>query len=484
MIVLALVAAAAAAPLRYEDALQRAIDANPTLASGGAGVAAAEGALLAAQGAFDPFATGAFNTQRDLSQSSFLQGLTTENRAANWQMGVGSTLATGTTLGLDWVNTQSRTAYQGDAVRLDQLRAAGVLNEDYLYQSRLSARVSQDVLQGFKRSYNLSAVRQATRARDQAEAERLRTRNEVLAGVARAYWDLWYQRRASVIAEKSLEVAIEEQRIVSAKVAQGTLAPVEQARVDALVVQSRSALIGTRAAVRQASDLLLTLMGEAPGVDVEPTSEPAEVREAGVEVERAVEAALGNNPELQALRLTATNAELDLADARHQLLPNLSASGSYGLTGLETRDPDDPAGPFTAAGNLFNGEARNWSLGLNLTAPLGNRADRGLHAQRVAAAQQAGLGLKARELGLAQEVRAAAASLDTARAQLDLMGSNLALAEQTLAAERALADAGRSLQRDVLEAIRNVDEARVNLEKARADYLLAIIELERLKGSL
>jgi outer membrane protein TolC len=219
-------------------------------------------------------------------------------------------------------------------------------------------------------------------------------------------------------------------------------------------------------------------------VDVEPTSEPAEVREAGVEVERAVEAALGNNPELQALRLTATNAELDLADARHQLLPNLSASGSYGLTGLETRDPDDPAGPFTAAGNLFNGEARNWSLGLNLTAPLGNRADRGLHAQRVAAAQQAGLGLKARELGLAQEVRAAAASLDTARAQLDLMGSNLALAEQTLAAERALADAGRSLQRDVLEAIRNVDEARVNLEKARADYLLAIIELERLKGSL
>ena len=51
-------------------------------------------------------------------------------------------------------------------------------------------------------------------------------------------------------------------------------------------------------------------------------------------------------------------------------------------------------------------------------------------------------------------------------------------------AERALLEAGRTLQKDVLEAIRAVDTARADLQKAGADYQLAIIELERLKGSL
>ena len=51
-------------------------------------------------------------------------------------------------------------------------------------------------------------------------------------------------------------------------------------------------------------------------------------------------------------------------------------------------------------------------------------------------------------------------------------------------AERALTDAGRSVQKNVLEAMRAVDDARLNVEKAKSDYSVAIIELERLKGSL
>jgi hypothetical protein len=43
---------------------------------------------------------------------------------------------------------------------------------------------------------------------------------------------------------------------------------------------------------------------------------------------------------------------------------------------------------------------------------------------------------------------------------------------------------GRTVQQNVLTAIKNVDDAKVALQQARSDHLVAIIELERLKGSL
>jgi outer membrane protein TolC len=40
------------------------------------------------------------------------------------------------------------------------------------------------------------------------------------------------------------------------------------------------------------------------------------------------------------------------------------------------------------------------------------------------------------------------------------------------------------IQKDVLESIAAVDDARIAMEQARSDYQLALIELERLKGTL
>ena len=478
--------ALAGTPLAYEDALKQALERNPTLLSTEAGVLQAEGALLAARGIFDPSLNAGLSFTSDVSQNSFFSGLDQRFQQAGANVGVSGLLPTGTTLGVDFANRRQNTAYEGNEDRLEQLRQNGILNEEYQYRSVLSASVTQSILQGFRMSYNLSTVRQARRARDQAEAELLRQRNETLASVARAYWDLWYQRRAVAIAEKALEVAREESRIVEAKISQGTLAGVERARVAAAVVQAESALVTARAGAQAANDLLLTLLGEAPGLALDLLTEPAAVNEAGIELDRAVEAALQNNPELQNLRLSRDNAELDLQDARHQLLPELTANGSYGLTGLETRSPENPAGfgSMPAAPSIFDGQARNWSVGLTAAVPLGNKVDRGNRDQKLAALEVAKRNLEAREYLLAQEVRAAAANLETSRAQVKLMQANAALAQETLDAERALAAAGRSLQKDVLEAIKNVDDARVNLEKAKADYLLAIIELERLKGSL
>jgi len=268
-------------------------------------------------------------------------------------------------------------------------------------------------------------------------------------------------------------------------VEQGTLAGVEQARADAAVVQAESALLAAQTGARAAADVLLVLVGETPGGDVALTTDPVEPRDLSIDVQEVVIAALANNPEIQALRLVSSNAELDMIDARHRRLPQLDVNGSFGLIGLDQAPSSDTDTNLASAnGNMLDADARTWSVGADLTMPLGNRADRGAIDQAKADLRSSRLDVEARERTLAQEVRAQVNTLETAWKQVELARANLRLAEATLSAERALADAGRSVQKNVLEAIRAVDDAKLNVEKAKADYLVAIIELERLKGSL
>ena len=477
---------ALASDLGYEQALEAALRNNPTLQLAGTTVERADGALLAATAVFDTTLTGAASSASTVTQSPQLQGVNIDDRNSSLSTSLGHFFPTGTTGSVTWRTAQSTTLYTAEsASALDQLREFGLINEDIRYQSSLVASLRQSLLDGFRMSSNLQGVRTATRARDQAEARRLQVRQEVLASTARAYWELWYQRRRVVIAQQSLDVSKEEQRIVRLKVDQGTLAPVEQTRVDATVIQAESALLTAQAGARTASDALLVLMGQAPGGSIALTTDPVQPRALDIDQLQVVDAALANNPELQALRLASSNAELDVIDARHRRLPQLDVNGTFGLIGLDQGPASNTnVGMSSASSNMLSGDARTWSVGADLAMPLGNRADRGALDQAKADLRQARLDLEARERSLSQEVRTQVDALGTAGKQVELAGANLRFAEATLAAERALAEAGRSVQKNVLEAIKNVDDARLNVEKAKADYLVAIIELERLKGSL
>ncbi len=477
---------AAAAPIAYEDALKLAMERNPALLGADQDLRSAQGALLAAKGVFDPNLTASLSRASALEQGlTFGFPTTTENRSGAWNLGVNKYFATGTTTSLNWSNSQNKTLYSADNTeRLEQVRQLGFLNEDELFNSRLTATVTQPMLEGFRMATNLSAVRSAQSAETQAEAERARVRQQTLSDTAKAYWALHRATQLHALARASLEVAREEQRVVEAKVVEGSLAPLERARVAAAVVQAESALMDAEVAERQASDALQLLVGGQPGEALEAITPPAEVLDLPIDAEAAVRAALAQNPSLQALRLRVDNAEQDLGDARHRILPQLDATASYGLAGFEVGTDADPTNSAATAASIFDGEQRSWSIGANLSVPMGNRAARGDLNQRGAALQRIKLDEQALARSVEQQVRAQVDTLRAGKARVALAEANLRFAEETLDAERALQSTGRTVQQNVLTAIKNVDNAKIALQQARSDHLVAIIELERLKGSL
>ncbi len=467
---------AAAITLDYAAALQQAVDHNADLAVAGQEVEGAEGALLAARGLFDPTLSGSGRYGGSTSkyrQSSF--EFFSKQNSTDWTASLGAYFQTGTNASLDWTSGRS----QSDIT----YRSLGT-NQEFQYQdtapvatSRLGVSLSQALLQGHRMASNLEGVHRASRDLDQASLLREATRQQTLATAAQQYWSLWYQQRLVAIAEQGVAVAAEEQRVVTARVEQGALAPLERYRVDALLVVARSALLDAQNSARASADSLLLVLGEEPGQPVTLSTEPAAAVALSIDASAAVETALANNPTLRAQRSRVEGA-VEVADnARHQRLPELNAVGGVGINGF-----DSSTG--AAVGGMFAGDLYDWNVGAVLSVPLGNRADRGELQSASAAAGVARIELSSAERAVAAGVLAQVQILGSAEAKVQLARANLDLAVQSLAAQKALQASGRAIQKDVLEAIRQESDARVAVEKAGTDYQTALIELERLKGSL
>ncbi len=467
-------AAAAADPLDYEQALAEAVEANVSLLGAAADVEVAEGALFTARGAWDPVFTANVGTSLDRREDLYQGALVTSDRIDRyWSMGFSQTLPSGTAWSLDWSNNNAFYNYNFD------LLGTNIVQEGVEYGSTLTLGVTQQVLKGARLNDNLQVVDIARRGISQAQAGERVARQEVLSGTAIAYWDLVQAQNARTTAAQALEVAREEARIVQAQVDAGNMAQVERTRVAAAVAQTELALIQAENAEALASDALAVLLGRPPGTDLEPTTPPGDVPAVDLDVEAAIADALENNPGLHVLQLAVEASEADLGYSTHARLPGLAVTGRAGVQGYEI-----DSGYSAAIKELASADLPQLYIGATYTQAIGNRAARGDLDTKAAQVRKAEQELEAQRRVVAQQVAAQVRTLETARRQVELAVLNLDLAEQTLAAEKALQAAGRAIEKGVLEAQRARDQAAVDVVGARTEFRKAWVRLQALQGTL
>jgi cobalt-zinc-cadmium efflux system outer membrane protein len=460
--------------LSYDEALRRAGEANLEVREAQADVRAAEGLVLAARAPFEATLSGSGAWFSNIEEGTNPQFGDYYSESGGWsaELGVTQPLATGTTLGVEMGASQSRYLFRG-AIEGIEFETS----EEGQFASSLTFTLSQSILQGHRLAYNLQAVRGAKGARTMAQAQRQARRQAVLADTAEAFWAARYQAGLVAIARQTLEIAKEQRRVAQALVEAGRLAPVEGTRAEAAVVQAERALIEAESAAGAADDALLVLVGEAPGTPLEVVAPTPDVPALSLDADAVTEAVLQGNPELTALRVDLDTRRDAVADARHALLPTLAATASYGLQGYEPTLAD-------SLGELGTGNFRDWSVGGVLSVPLTNRADRGVLLQAEAAATSAEIAVRQLEDALVTSARAQVRTLERAARDVELARLNVRLAEETLAAETARLQEGRALQKDVSEALKSLDSARTEAERAVTSFAVALVELERLKGSL
>jgi outer membrane protein TolC len=450
----------AAEPLSLADALAAAEQKNPSLVFARLQAAQAEGTLLSANSIFDPRLTVDADVRADQS-NQLLGGLLFDQATLRTSAvsAVSGSLPSGTsyTVGTTWARV--------DQEAPDFL--TGEPTETLRTTPSVDLAVRQELLRGFRNSFNRRTLLNARANLEVAELQVEASRQRALAEVAQAYVNWAHAVQLADIAEERTKVADEALRSGRLQEAEGRIAPVELSRLETEAVRARNNTITARQSAAQAGGALTLLIGASPTRDLVPSTPLDMPGTVQVEMARAVADAREGNLDLAVSRRLVAQAQLDRRLARHAALPTLTLDVSASFTQVINKINGEQADPLP--NNGFGG-------GLSFAVPVGNHQARGETARAVAVeAQREG------ELAdVAQQVRL----LESALVQIDLADQEVRFAEQTLAAEEARAAAGRSLQRDLLDARTAVFDAKNRAAKARADRRLAAIELLRLQGAL
>ncbi len=347
------------------------------------------------------------------------------------------------------------------------------------YTGSFSASYTQSLLRNFGRETSASGLIVAQYGSKAADyAFQLAIINQV-AATESAYWDLVYAKQDLVNKQQALELAQQQLKENEIRVKVGTLAPIEVTSSEASVAQAEQNIIASEAQLQNARDALIRILyptSERPkGLD---TADLPNVKPLDVNEDDAIKQALANRVELK-------SAELDLASkkvlenaAGNRTLPQLDLTVAYNGSASNY----DAYSPVNT--DLFQAKNPGYSVGLQFSVPIQNRAARGNLALARANRRSSELSLHDLELGITLEVRQAFRNLDAASKGVTAAQKTRVYREQDLDAERKKFENGMSTNFLVLSKLNDLNTAKGSELQAQIAYAKAVTALERAMGRL
>jgi outer membrane protein TolC len=357
-------------------------------------------------------------------------------------------------------------------------------------------------------------------ARNNREIADVAFRQQVTSTVSQIqniYWDLVSAFEAVKVQQRSVALAEKTVSDNQAQVDVGTMAPIEIVRAKSELAARRQDLIIAQSTL-QLQQLLMKnaiarnvtndLLEHAEVIPTDIMQVPAE--EPVVPIQDLVADALAHRPELAQARIDLTNRGITKSSARNALLPTVDIFGTYGGNGLAgSTNPLCPPGSGLGCGGgggggtgggtgtapipflggygdafdaAFGKDFPSYSVGLNVTIPIRNRAAQADQTRSELELRQAQARLQQLENQVRIEVRNAQFSAQQDRARVEAAQAGRDLAQQTLEAEQQKFQVGASTNFLVLQAQRDLVQAESNLVTAMTAYEKSHVELDRVVG--
>ena len=390
---------------------------------------------------------------------------TSETRTWAFEAGVRQKFITGAQAELKWDVTRTHD------------NSTQFLTLNPRWESIAQLQITQPLLRGAGRDYNLSQLRVAQIGHKNQLALFRQKVEEVVAQVRTAYWTLVQARRDVEIQEALLDqTSITLDRVINRRGIDAT--DVEVKQTEAAIEMRRAALVRARKSVFDVQDQLARLLSDprlslAGRFVVIPTSPPV-TETIHLDPTDQLINAMQFSPLLEQARLAIAANDINVGVAQNETLPTLNLVASGAIQGLKG-DWDK------AIDQMGNRGHRDHTLGLQFEYPLGNRAalaalrqqkfDRLKNITRMQdVADQLAINVNEaiRQIETTyDEVRASKAAVEASRAQLTALDSSERLRgklspeflQVKLQAQETLSSADRSLT----QAIVNYNNALARL---------------------
>ncbi len=367
------------------------------------------------------------------------------------------------------------------------------------YSSSLTLSLNQPLLRNFGPGPTNWTIRIARDTRDSSYQTFVRSVQTTVNSVEQAYWDLVYAIQNLAVKKESLTIAQDLNRITQIKINVGSLAPIEITQTEVGIATAEQDIITAEGLIGDAQDRLIRVINVDPlrwsTTAIAPTDQ-VRAEDVKIDVEEGTKTALIRRPEVLTAAYTVDADHIRYDYWKNQVLPALNLTASYGNPGIGGDSHDPTTGAILSTGNfgdafqqVIDRKFKNWSVGLNFSFPILNRAARGAYgAARYLWESDKAL-YTTTEQNVVVDVRAAARAIDTARRQIVAAQKGRELAEKNLDAVKKKYDNGMSTSFEVTQIQRDLSAARTTelqaltvFRKAVAAYHYSIADILDWKG--
>lgn len=367
-----------------------------------------------------------------------------------------------------------------------------------IYNATYGALYNQPLLRGRSIDATRHDILAEKISHEVSELDLRETMLDILSSVRKAYWSLAYADAVVDVAERSVSLAVQLVQNHQARVAAGTLAP-----IDVLSAQAQEALarqvfveaVGSRETAELALKQLIVTGTEDPywGLRLDPVDELV-FRATTVDTDAAIRLAVNHRTDAQAMRKALESNLVTQRFLRNQRLPQVDAQARYGLAGIGGTEfirlisaidapvvATIPGGFSDALNAILHHRYPAWSVQVNVSMPLGeNAAAASLAATRIEHSQTVAR-VKALELNIAAEIARAAIGVRNGAQAVAAAQAAETLAQRAYDAERNKFSVGLSTTYDVILQLVSLHRARTAHLEAVLRHRSAVIDFDRLQ---
>lgn len=437
---------------------------------------------------FDPNFTASFNTRRSTTPTTDqLAGAPTlSTLGQTTSAGFTQTFFTGTRYNINFSGTRNTT----NSIFSNFNPSLG---------ASVDFNVSQPLLRNRGITPNKAPLVIARRNYEQSRHNFSAQVQDALSQAINRYWDVVQARDNLVVLRKSLELAEATYALDKRKLELGALPPLDIYRSESQVANRRVQVIQAEYQLKQLEDELRRVIGADLDLNIRALDlELVEMAEPAGELlsmdsQQAVEQALKQRPELEALRLRLQNDDTSIRVAHNGLQPDLTLSAFYSSSGRGGNEIDTSVTPplILSRGGLVDAleqlsgfDFPSYGFTLQLRLPIKNRVAAAELGSALVAQQRSLYTLRQREQAITLEARNAIHQLEQAKLSMAAARIAVDVARKNLQAEERKYELGAQTIFFVLDAQTQLSLAEQELLRAQVSYQRAVTAVDRATGAL
>ncbi len=348
-------------------------------------------------------------------------------------------------------------------------------------EAAASVAFTQSLLRGAGTRINTDPIRIAVYGKHLADARTKQTAINILTFADIVYWQLYAARKALDVNREQYKLAQNQLDFARRKVEAGSAPKIEIVRAEAGLASRLDAVISSETAVRDLERVLRRIMNRKDmpmnsNVGILTATAP-EPRGLDLDAEALVAAAMENRVELLSNDLSLAIDDLQIDQARNNLLPDATLNYAYAAGGVSRTTG-------RALGDIFDRPSQDHVVSLSVDIPLGNLAAEARLRQARLTRIQTQLGREQVAQIIRQEVYDALDALQQNWRRILAAEQGVARAYRQYEVEQSQFQLGQRTSKDVLlaaEALAGEQSRRIS---AFADYEIAQVNLARATGTL